>query len=218
MKASLIVCCLLGLTTAAYCADKTANTYQKGSIAIIPSSKNATCKLQTQEGAYQISKCQDLHDGEAVEYRVQEQTVFIRTSDAKELKRRIEATELKSDPNYKPIVWLKGTIQGYSVQKEFSAYHGAQSGFSAVFGKKVKVYELHGAEADYLIDHCGSFQAGTFAPGQEVEYRLDGERLNIRHDGNQEYACQIEGRGLPNAPKPPDGAKPGTTSGSTQQN
>lgn len=219
MKAILITCCWLSLTAVAYCSDKPAATYEKAIIAITPTAKKMICKVQTQELAYQFSKCQELRDGEAVEYRLAERTLYIRTSDAKELKRSLEATELKHDPNNVPTIWLRGTIQGYSVHKEISGNNNSQSGLNIAFGGgKIKVYELHGAEANFLIDRCGSFQAGKFAPGQEVEYRVDGERLYVRHHGDKEYACQIEGRSLPDSPKPADGPKAATASGGTQSN
>jgi len=218
MKVTLIVCCWLGLTVVVYCADKPAATYEKAAIAITTSAKKTVCEVQTQEMVYQFSKCKELHQGEAVEFRVEGKTLYIRTSDAKELKRSIEATEVKHDPRNLPVVWLKGTIQGYSVHKEISGYHNSQSALNVALGTKVKVYELHGAEANYEIDRCGSFQSGKFAPGQEIEYRVDGERLYIRHDGDQEYACQIEGRSLPDSPKPADASKPATAPGNAQQN
>ena len=47
----------------------------------------------------------------------------------------------------------------------------------------------------------GAFQAGNFAPGQTVEYRVDEQRLYIRHE-DKEYRCQIEGTLKPEDAKP----------------
>ncbi len=74
--------------------------------------------------------------------------------------------------------------------------------------RRIKVYELVGADLVYQIDNCGAFQSGKFAPGESVEYRVDGERLYIRHDGDKEYKCKIEGTRKADAVKPPEGAKP----------
>ena len=53
----------------------------------------------------------------------------------------------------------------------------------------------------YLIDYCGSFQAGKFSLGQAVNYRVDetdkdDRRLYISRDNSQEYNCKIEGQKL----------------------
>lgn len=218
MKTIWAAYALVGVTTVAFCADKDANGCQKGTIAINPTSAKKTCDLQIPNGGYQISKCEDFHDGEVVEYRLKDNMLFIRTNDSKELKRRILATYLNHDPTYQPIVWLKGTIQGYSVRRQSHYSRNNGSSLNIAFDKKIKVYELQGTEANYLIDFCGSFQVGKFVPGQEVEYRVFGERLYIRHDGDKTYACQIEGKSLPESPKPPDEAKPDTFPDNAQQN
>jgi len=61
------------------------------------------------------------------------------------------------------------------------------------------VYELKGTNMVYLIDYCGSFQAGKFSLGQTVNYRVDetdkdDRRLYISRDNGAEYNCKIEGQ------------------------
>jgi len=204
MKVVLIATCLLGLTTVALGENKDASSYQHATIAN-KSSVTKDCEVQFAGGAFGIRKCSDFQDGQAVEYRIAGDALFIRTDGAKEFKHQIISKTAKSEPA-KVIVWLKGTVQGYGTRREYPNNSGNGSSLQLnVGGKKVKVYELHGAEAVYQVDLCGSFQAGKFSPGEEVEYRVDGERLYIRHDGTKEYSCQIEGKRLPD--RPADGAK-----------
>ena len=78
--------------------------------------------------------------------------------------------------------YLKGTITGFETRLHDK-------------NRRTKVYELKGADRIYQVDICGSLQAGKYAPGQQVEYRVAGNRLYIRRDDNpaKEYNCQIEG-------------------------
>jgi hypothetical protein len=75
------------------------------------------------------------------------------------------------------------------------------------------VYELKASDFIYKIDYCGSFQAGQFSPGQVLEFRVneDEGRLYVRHDGDKEYSCQLEGKRLPDAAA----AQPATSSPDT---
>jgi hypothetical protein len=61
---------------------------------------------------------------------------------------------------------------------------------------------LKGANLVYKVDYCGAFQAGKFTIGQTVDYRVDGERLYILHDGDKEYKCKIEGTRAVETAKP----------------
>jgi hypothetical protein len=95
--------------------------------------------------------------------------------------------------------YLKGTIGGYLIR--YVPY-----GNNA---RKVKAYELRGPDLAYEIALCGAFQAGKFTTGQVVEYRVDGERLYVRHDNNQEWNCQILGKAKSEDAKPDaENAKP----------
>jgi len=209
---------LLGLTTIAFCSGNSVVTYQKGTISINPSDADKSCKVQFQGGAYLIGKCGAFKDGQTVEYREAQDTLYLRADGAKESKHKIEAKERQSDPE-KAIVWLRGTVQGYNIRRPVRNNNSNNSSLNITLGGgKIKVYELHGAEAKYLIDLCGSFQAGKFSPGQEVDYRVDGERLYIRHDGDKEYSCQIEGKSLPDSSNAGENVNSELKSGSAPQN
>ena len=204
MRAAFVASCLLVLAAVAFGEGKDPSGYQKGTISG-KSSSGKDCEVRFTDGAYGISKCGDFQEGQALEYRVAGDTLYLRTDGATEYKRHIESRTEKNDLSKidlkdlpKPIVWLKGTIEGYGTRRDSgSSGRNSSSLTFNIGGGKVKIYELHGAEANYEISACGSFQAGKFSPGQEVEYRVDGERLYIRHDGNRTYSCQIEGKRLP---------------------
>ena len=76
--------------------------------------------------------------------------------------------------------YQKGTIMGYE-NKLLDK------------NRRTRVYELKGQDHIYQVDRCGTFQAGKFDAGQTVEYRVSGDRLYIRRDGDKEYSCKIEG-------------------------
>ena len=84
-----------------------------------------------------------------------------------------------------PLTYQNGSVQGWDVRVD-TEYSGGGS-------RRAKVYELRGSDLVYKLDYCGAFQAGKFGIGQAVEYGIDGERLYIRHDGDKEYKCKIEG-------------------------
>jgi hypothetical protein len=84
-----------------------------------------------------------------------------------------------------PLTYQNGSVQGWDIRVD-----GNNSGNGS---RRAKVYELRGSDLVYKIDYCGAFQAGKFGIGQAIEYRVDGERLYIRHDGDKEYKCKIEG-------------------------
>ncbi|HET6929959.1 MAG TPA: hypothetical protein VFI45_06530 [Candidatus Acidoferrum sp.] len=48
--------------------------------------------------------------------------------------------------------------------------------------------ELTGADIHKLIGNCGDFQSG-----QPVDYRVQGDKVYIRHEGGKEYKCAIVG-------------------------
>ncbi len=102
----------------------------------------------------------------------------------------------KTAPTYQ-----KGTITGYESRLDTWSMSSDSN------KRREKVYELEGVGFIYKIGYCGSFQAGKFAAGQAVEYRVDGDRLFIRHDDDKEYKCKIEGTKKQEA-KPAEGAKP----------
>jgi len=83
-----------------------------------------------------------------------------------------------------PPTYQNGSVQGWDIRVDTN-----DSGN----GRRAKVYELRGSDLVYKLDYCGAFQAGKFGIRRAVECRVDGERLYIRHDGDKEYKCKIEG-------------------------
>jgi hypothetical protein len=100
--------------------------------------------------------------------------------------------------------YQKGTILGYDTRHDTSPWSmgGAGGNNGGGMTRRAKVYELKGTDLVYQIDYCGSFQEGVFKPGQAVDYRLDGDRLRILHDGTKEYSCKIEGQRAVESPQP----------------
>ena len=96
---------------------------------------------------------------------------------------------------------MKGTVLGYSIRRDIKVGGGGGATQVYSYDRKAKVYELQGPDLIYQVDYCGAFQAGHFAPGQAVEFRVDkvAGRLYIRHDGNKEFSCQLEATRKPDA-------------------
>lgn len=99
-----------------------------------------------------------------------------------------------------PQIYQKGTIRGWENRTDFwgAGFVGPEAEGIPL---KVRVFELKGMDLVYLIDYCGSFQAGQFGLGQAVDYRVDGERLYIRRDNGKEFKCKIEGQRSLQEPK-----------------
>ena len=181
--------------------------YQKGILTIANNTRHKSYNLQAGDKIYQINNCGDFQSGKEVEFILKDDKIYIAHQGEKDYKCSIESTTASSDPNSPPTpndssgpVYMKGTILGYSTRRDTHVSGGGGNPGGPVLPigsstRKAKVYELQGPELIYQVDYCGSFQAGQFTPGQEVEFRVDkGEgRLYIRHDGNKEYGCQLEG-------------------------
>ncbi|HTS35502.1 MAG TPA: PEGA domain-containing protein [Candidatus Solibacter sp.] len=187
-------------------------TYQKGTITLATGTGHKSYNLNAGAKIYQIGNCGDFQNGQEVNFFVKEYKIYIAHEGAKEYKCAIESTTESTNPNSQPtisdmtVVYLKGTILGYSIRRDVRVSGGGGtpggSGFPVGSStRKAKVYELQGPDLIYEVDYCGAFQAGQFAPGQAVEFRVDngGGRLYIRHDGNKEYGCQLEGTRKPDA-------------------
>lgn len=175
------------MTVMAMAGDSTV-VYQKGTLARNFSSTHKSYDLRGEGKSYQINNCADFQDGQAVEYRVVDQAVYIRHEGSKDYKCKIEATlERNPNPEQAPII-QKGLIQGYE-----SRFRISRSGVGGA--RRTNVYELRGTDLIYEIDFCGAFQAGEFTPGQVLEYRVDTaeKRLYVRRENGKEYSCQIEG-------------------------
>jgi hypothetical protein len=191
-RIALLICLSTVVATAG-----DAPTYQKGAVTkrfVAPADSTAQVyyDLQTETQTYKIKICAEFEDGKSVDFRVKGGAVFIRSDAGNEIKCPL-ATVFGN-----PVVYKKGTIEGYDTRKDYYA-----SGNGTISARKAKVYELHGADMIYKVDYCGMFQAGQFTAGQSVDYRVDGERLYILHDAAKEYSCKIEGT------RTPENAKPG---------
>jgi hypothetical protein len=213
------IACLVVVLSGVALADKSP-VYQKGTLTKNGSTK--TYHLTGPDKSYDISNCADFQDGQVVDYRAQEETVFISREGGKEYKCAIKATFFTAAESAAtqppPRQYLKGTIEGFETRRDYHIGGGGGGGNGtpanpvSSWTRKAKVYELRGADLIYKVDYCGAFQAGKFAPGQTVEYRVERDRLYILHDQDKEYSCQIEGTRLPENAQPSPDAKPDTPS------
>ena len=204
--------------------------YQKGTVTIDAASRNKSYDLRAGATMYQISNCGAFQNGQEVEFLIKEDKIYIAHEGAKDYKCSIESTTHSFDPNtpptandMPPITYVKGTILGYSIRRDVHVSGGGGSPNGGAFPigsntRKAKVYELQGPDLVYQVDYCGAFQAGQFSPGQVVEFRVDsaGGRLYIRHDGNKEYSCQLEGTRKPDA-APGVAAQPATATAAASE-
>jgi hypothetical protein len=189
--------------------DNSVSGYQKGTLAKHFSSAHKSYDLKDGDKGYQISNCGDFQDGQTVDYRVKEDKVYIRRDDGKEFKCSIEA-ELTGSPDASSApaapLYQKGTIEGFEVR-----YLTSEGSLTGV--RKVKAYELRGPDALYEVAFCGSFEAGQFTAGQVVEYHAGGDRLNILHDNDKVWSCQIVSKvKLEDAKPSGEAAQPATAS------
>jgi hypothetical protein len=189
----------------AIAADTTSSAYQKGTITEEFSAKHKSYDLKTGANGYQINNCGDFQNGQVVDYRVNGNKVYILREGGGEYKCAIEARYMPSDTVSAPPTFQKGTIEGYEIR-----YLTSEGGLGGV--RKVKAYDLRGPDSMYEIAFCGSFEAGQFTAGQIVEYRVDGDRLSIRHDNNKEWSCQIVGTVKTEDAKPAEEAAQPATS------
>jgi PEGA domain len=195
------LCLATLLSVGVVAADNPA--HEKGTLTIDTASGHKFYNLKAGPRIYEIGNCGDFQNGQEVEFIVKEDKVYIAHEGAKDYKCSIQATTESLNPDSAPTPndmsgprYLKGTILGYSVRRDLHVSGGGGS------SRKAKVYELQGPDKIYQVDYCGAFQAGEFSPGQVVEFRVDAGdgRLYIRHDGNKEYSCQLEGTRKPDAP------------------
>jgi hypothetical protein len=199
MKPPMTTCAaLLVLLAATIAAAQTPAGYRQGTI-----TKNTgphkSYDLKGAEALYQINNCGDFQSGQSVDYRVDDLKIYIRREGGKEYKCDVEmrsagARGAEADAPPRPK-YQQGTILGYDIRRDIYGGGGGGNGTpgSPVQTRRAKVYELKGSDLIYKVDYCGAFQAGQFGIGQVVEYRIDRERLYIRHDNDKEYSCKIEG-------------------------
>lgn len=183
--------------------------YQKGTLTVATASPHKAYNLRAGLKIYQIGNCGEFQNGQEVQFVVKDDKIYIAHEGAKDYKCAIESTTESADPNAPPTpagayvaTYLKGTVLGFSIRRDVHVSGGG--GTAGTFpvsssARKAKVYELQGPELIYQVDYCGSFQAGQFTTGQEVEFRVDtaGGRVYIRHEGDKEYNCQLEGTRKP---------------------
>jgi hypothetical protein len=181
------------VATIAAGTEKSSPTYQKGTISNI-SGNHKICELEGTGIHKQINNCGDFQSGQTVDYRIKGTNVYIRRENGKEYKCSIEGTIVNSADNAQ-ITYQQGTIKGWEKGTDmvWVGPHGE------TYPRDKTVYELKGTDMVYLIDYCGSFQAGKFDLGQIVNYRVDETdkndmRLYISHDNGEEYKCKIEGQ------------------------
>jgi hypothetical protein len=184
--------------------------YEKGTITQSFSGPHKYYELKGSAGSfYEINHCADFQPGQTVDYRLEDPKIYIRREGGKDYKCTIEARGGNSTDNTAAAtpVYQQGTIMGYDIRRDTSVFGGGGGNGTPgspvqTMTRRAKVYELKGASLIYKVDYCGSFQAGQFGVGQTVDYRVDGERLYIRHDEGKEYSCKIEGT------RAVEGAKP----------
>lgn len=182
--------------------------YQKGTIRK-GNPSGQSCDVIDGNKGYQIGNCGNFQSGQAVDYRVKEKKLYIRVEQGNEAKCPIEA-ELSgildaNTPSTQTPKYQQGTIKGFEVRRDTHVSGGGGGGAGtpgtpvSAWTRHAKVYELVGADLVYKVDYCGAFQSGQFSPGQVVEYRVAGDRVYIRHDGDKEYSCQLEGTRHPDS-------------------
>jgi hypothetical protein len=192
---------VLGILIGAVAVAADNSAYQKGTLTIYNVASRKSYNLKAGLKIYQISNCGDFQNGQEVDFVMKDGKIYIARPGAKDYKCSIEATTESADPNTPPtpndapaFVYMKGTILGFSIRRDLHVSGGAGNPVASA-ARKAKTYELQGPDLIYQMDYCGSFQAGQFTPGQVVEFRVDraAGRLYVRHDGDKEYGCQLEG-------------------------
>jgi hypothetical protein len=200
------------LLTATIAAAGEQPSYQQGTITQNFSGPHKHYELKGPAASfYEINRCGDFQTGQTVDYRVEDTKIYIRREGGKDYKCTIEATGGMSTDNAAVAaapVYQQGTITGYDIRRDTSVFGGGGGGNGTpaspvqTMTRRAKVYELKGASLVYKVDYCGAFQAGKFGVGQTVDYRVDGERLYIRHEEGKEYSCKIEGTRAAESAKP----------------
>lgn len=218
LRTSRAIFFVLFLAAVAFCDEPAVPTgYQKGTITPHAAIGRKSYDLITGKIGYQISNCADFQPGQVVDYRIKEDKVYILRPDGKDYKCSVEATTQSSSGPVTSTpdvpLYQKGTIGGFEVRRD-THIGGGGGGDNGTPGNPVstwtrhaKVYELHGPNLIYKLDYCGAFQAGQFSPGQEVQFRVDGDRLYIVHDNKKEYSCQLEGTRAPDSTVAAESAK-----------
>lgn len=188
----LLVVLLIALTAVAF-ADA-GSEYQKGTLKKL-SGIDPIYELLGAKDHVWVRPCGDFQSGQAIEFRIAGDKAYIRRQNGKDYKCSVSMTSEPNDAN--SSTYQTGTILGYNIRRDPNPYGGGDN--SGIWMREAKVYDLKAPDFIFKIDYCGSFQAGQFSPGQVLEFRVDENqgRLYVRHDGNKEYSCQLEGKRLP---------------------
>ncbi|MGA9039445.1 MAG: hypothetical protein WB421_02820 [Terriglobales bacterium] len=193
--------------------------YQKGTIVAKISAGNPAYELRGPGIHVQISNCGDFQAEQAVDYRVEGEKIYIRRENGKEYKCGIEATYSNdadaAAADKAKLTYKQGTIIGWTIRVD-TKVGGSVLGGSGSIGSHAAytwVYELKGSDLIYQITNCGSFQAGHYAPGQVVAYRIDDSdeddmRVYIHRENGKEYNCQMMGAKTADTSAAPASAKP----------
>jgi hypothetical protein len=214
---TLLFVLLIFLLTAAIAGAQTPTSYKHGTISKSDPSAHKSYDLKGDEATYHIKGCGDFQAGQAVDYRVDEFTIYIRREGGKDYRCTVESVDsgvTSGVDTPQPPKYQQGTILGYDVRRDTSVHGGGGNGIPVGTSTRMaKVYQLKAANLLYKVDYCGAFQAGQFQVGQVVEFRVDSDRLYIRHDGEKEFNCKLEGVSAAEGAKP-EGAAPADTSAS----
>ncbi len=173
------------------------------------------CDLKGAEALYHIKDCGDLQAGQGVDYRVDDFMISIRREGGKDYKCKVGSVDSFAPPAPPKPTYQQGMIMGYDIRRDtkVSGYGGGPTGGPVSVGsttRNAKVYQLKAGNLLYKMDYCGAFQAGQFQVGQTVDFRVDDDRLYVRHDGDKEFNCKLEGVSAIEDPKP--GAAPAADS------
>lgn len=143
-------------------------------------------QLTAEGGQVSIGSCGKFQSGQLVEFRIDADKVYIRNLDGEKYECPVVETQISGQAVASG--YETGKVLGYTVRRDITEK----------YTRYAKVYEIKGAKLLFLVDYCGSFQSGTFSPGQDVQFRVDvdNDRLYIHRASNQEYSCQLEGMRL----------------------
>ena len=180
-------------------AAQTSPGYRQGTITKSDPEARKAYFLKGAEALYQIKNCGDFQIGQALDYRVENFTVYIRREGGgKDYKCTVGSIDSGGNgvDTPQPPKYQQGTILGYDIRRDTNVFGSSGANGAVSTGtRKTKVYQLKTANRLYKVDSCGDFAA--FEVGQVVDFRLgpgiDGQRLYVRHDGGKEFNCKIDG-------------------------
>jgi hypothetical protein len=188
------------LLRARIAAAQTSPGYRQGTITKTDPEARRAYFLKGAEALYQIKNCADFQIGQALDYRVENFTVYIRREGGgKDYKCTVGSIDSGGNG--------VDTPQPPSISKARSwVMTSAATLASSEAAVPMELSTPAPAKANrlYKVDSCGDFAA--FEVGQVVDFRLgpgiDGQRLYFRQDGGKEFNCKIDGVSTIEDPKP----------------